>query len=269
MKSLTVSLRKSLVLYVLVSILVALFLSVATFSICDAVGKRIRTSYSASGEEYDLTKEQGERLGKGTYISDISDLLSKQDEHTISMLETVPVIAAPIYFLLCIIAAALLFYKNNLKQPLGELRVASEKIANNDLNIFIDYDREDELGQICAAFKIMRTTLEENLSKIWRQVEERKELNAAFAHELRTPLTVIKGYNDMLQDSDNPQTRRIAVTMSKNISRMEYYVSSMSDLRRMEETMPVCRAIPLQSFISSLYENAKIVCKENGKNLFF
>lgn len=77
-----VSLRKSLVLYVLVSILVALFLSVATFSICDAVGKRIRTSYSASGEEYDLTKEQGERLGKGTYISDISDLLSKQDEHT-------------------------------------------------------------------------------------------------------------------------------------------------------------------------------------------
>ena len=85
---------------------------------------------------------------------------------------------------------------------------------------------------------------------MWRQVEERKELNAAFAHDLRTPLTVLKGYNDMLQDSDNPQTRRIAVTMSKNISRIEHYVSSMSNLRRMEETLPVCKEIPLQSFYS-------------------
>ena len=36
-----------------------------------------------------------------------------------------------------------------------------------------------------------------------RQVEERKALNAAFAHDLRTPLTVLKGYNEMLQASDN------------------------------------------------------------------
>lgn len=114
---------------------------------------------------------------------------------------------------------------------------------------------------------MMRTTLEDNFSKMWRQVEERKELNAAFAHDLRTPLTVLKGYNDMLQDSDNPQTRRIAVTMSKNISRIEHYVSSMSNLRRMEETLPVCKEIPLQSFIASLYENAKIVCEKNGKDL--
>ena len=191
----------------------------------------------------------------------------KQDEHAIITFETIPVIAAPIYFSLCIIAAMLLFYRNNLKKPFEELWVASEKIANNDLNIFIDYDREDELGKICTAFKMMRTTLEDNFSKMWRQVEERKELNATFAHDLRTPLTVLKGYNDMLQDSDNSQTRRIAVTMSKNISRIEHYVSSMSNLRRMEETLPVCKEIPLQSFISSLYENAKIVCEKNGKNL--
>lgn len=154
----------------------------------------------------------------------------KQDEQASITLETIPVLAAPIYFSLCIIAAMLLFYRNNLKKPFEELWGASEKIANNDLNIFIDYEREDELGQICTAFKMMRTTLEDNFSKMWRQIEERKELNAAFAHDLRTPLTVLKGYSDMLQDSDNPQTRRIAVTMSKNIFRMERYVSSMSTL---------------------------------------
>ena len=263
----SLSLKKILALYVLVFILVALFLSVATFSICNTTVEGIRASYHISGEKYYLTNEQRDRFGEGAYISDVQDPLYKQDEQAIITLETIPVLAAPIYFSLCIIAAMLLFYRNNLKKPFEELWVASEKIANNDLNIFIDYDREDELGQICTAFKMMRTTLEDNFSKMWRQVEERKELNAAFAHDLRTPLTVLKGYNDMLQDSDNPQTRRIAVTMSKNISRMERYVSSMSNLRRMEETLPVSKEIPLQSFISSLYENAKIVCEKNGKNL--
>ena len=133
----------------------------------------------------------------------------------------------------CIIAAALLFYKNRLKKPLAELRAASEKIANNDLDFSIDYDSNDELGQLCASFEIMRTTLADNFSKMWRQVEERKALNAAFAHDLRTPLTVLKGYNEMLQASDNSQTRETAATMGKHISRMENYVSSMSNIRRM------------------------------------
>ena len=136
----------------------------------------------------------------------------------------------PIYSAFCIIAAALLFYRNRLKKPLAELRAASEKIANNDLDFSIDYDSNDELGQLCASFEIMRTTLADNFSKMWRQVEERKALNAAFAHDLRTPLTVLKGYNEMLQASENSQTRETAATMGKHISRMENYVSSMSNL---------------------------------------
>lgn len=39
----------------------------------------------------------------------------------------------------------------------------------------------------------MRFTLANNFSEMWRQMEERKQLNAAFAHDLRTPLTVLKG----------------------------------------------------------------------------
>ena len=60
-----------------------------------------------------------------------------------------------------------------------------------------------------------------DFSKMWRQVEERKALNAAFAHDLRTPLTVLKGYNEMLQTSDNSQTRETAATMGKHISRIK------------------------------------------------
>jgi signal transduction histidine kinase len=261
------SLRKSLIFYITVFAVLALILSVMTFSICGCAADKIRSSYPLTGEKYYLTNEQGEQLGDGAYISDTTAPMSKQDECIIDLLEIFPVIAVPAYSALCIIAAVLLFYRNKLKKPLTELRAASEKISNNDLDFSIEYDSKDELGQLCTSFEIMRTTLARNFSEMWRQVEERKQLNAAFAHDLRTPLTVLKGYNEMLQASENSQTRETAVTMGKHISRMENYVSSMSNLRRMEDTQPEYKLIDLQPLVSSLYDSAKIVCTKNGKEL--
>ena len=144
--------------------------------------------------------------------------------------------------------------------------VASDKIAHNDLDFAIDCDSGDELGQLCASFETMRATLADNFSQMWRQVEERKALNAAFAHDLRTPLTVLKGYNEMLQASEDPKTRKTAATMGKQISRMENYVSSMSHLRRVEDAQPDCRPTGLRQLAAFLYDGAAIVCAQNGKN---
>ena len=62
------SLRKSLVLYVIAFVVLAVFLSVTTFSICDGAAEGISASYPPSGEKYYLTNEQGEQLGDGAYI---------------------------------------------------------------------------------------------------------------------------------------------------------------------------------------------------------
>ena len=261
------SLRKSLMLYVVIFVMLALILSVMTASLCNSMTNTIRASYPISGEKFYLTNEQGEQLGDGAFINDTPVPFTEQDERTIGLLALIPIIATPLYSALCIIAAALLFYRNKLKKPLAELRAASEKIANNDLDFSIEYDSKDELGQLCVSFEIMRTTLAGNFSEMWRQVEERKQLNAAFAHDLRTPLTVLKGYNEMLQTSEHTQTKEIAVTMGKHISRMETYVSSMSKLHRIEDTQPECKPVLLQPFLSSLYESAKIVCAQNEKGL--
>ncbi|MCH5345248.1 MAG: HAMP domain-containing histidine kinase [Acetatifactor sp.] len=261
-------LRKSLVLYVAAFVILALVLSITTASLCNVIIDAIRASYPLSGEKYYLTNELGEQLGDGTYISMFPIAYTERDEHTIDLLSIIPIIATPLYSALCIIAAALLFYRNKLKKPLTELMEASEKISQNDLNFSIEYDSKDELGQLCNSFEIMRTTLAKNFSEMWRQVEERKQLNAAFAHDLRTPLTVLKGYDEMLKASDNPQTRDTAITMEKHISRMETYISSMSNLRRLEDAQPEYRTVLLKPFLSSLYESAEIVCKQRGKMLY-
>lgn len=261
------SLRKSLVLYVSVFAIIALVLSMGTSLLCNSVASNIKNSYPPTGEKYYLTNENGEQLGEGTYIGSETSPLSKQDERLVSMYELVPIIATPLYSALSIITAALLFYKNKLRKPLLELRAASEKITSSDLDFALDYRSKDELGQLCTSFEIMRTTLANNFSEMWRQVEERKQLNAAFAHDLRTPLTVLKGYDEMLQTSNEAMTRETAITMGKHIFRLERYVDSMSSLQRLEDAQPEYSEISLQEFLYSLAESVDMLCSQNGKQL--
>ena len=96
-------------------------------------------------------------------------------------------------------------------------------------------------------------------SEMWRQVEERKRLNAAFAHDLRTPLTVLKGYGEMLQTNDDPQVGNTAMTILNQVSRLERYADSMSRLQRLEETRPQCQPVDVIQLASDLKAMAVVV----------
>lgn len=233
------SLRKSIILYISAFVILAILLSAGTATLCNNATKTIESKYPPTGEKYYLTNENGERLGDGNYIGVAPVAMSEKDQRLLSICEVAPIIATPIYSALCIITATLLFYRNKLKKPLTELKAASEMISNNNLNFSIKYDSKDELGELCSSFETMRFTLANNFSEMWRQMEERKQLNAAFAHDLRTPLTVLKGYNEILQSNHDPITKSTAVTMGKHIFRLERYVDSMSHLRRLEDAQPI------------------------------
>lgn len=263
------SLRKSLVLYVIAFTIAALALCGTTSFVCESARRAISDSYPPSGEKYYLTTESGERLGEGGYIDVGASPVqfSERDQRLCNLLELLPILTTPLYSSLCILAAAFFFYRNRLKKPLAELRMASEKISHNDLNFTLTYERKDELGELCSSFETMRAALADNFSEMWRHMEERRRLNAAFAHDLRTPLTVLKGYDEMLRETQDPQTKATAVTMGKHIARMERYVESMSQLQRLEDRQPEYRTVDLQELLPSLCESAAILCRENGKEI--
>ncbi len=263
------SLRKSIVLYIAAFTVIALILSMGTAGVCSYTSEYIQSSYPVSGEKYYLTNAAGERLGEGTYIADQVILYSPKDEQLLTVLDALPLFATPVYSSLCIMAAAFLFYQNKLKRPLSELSTASKKIAENDLNFRVSYEGTDEMGELCASYEMMRSTLAGNFASMWRQVEDRKQLNAAFAHDLRTPLTVIKGYDEILGSSDDPMVKETAATMQKHITRMENYIASMSTLRRLEDSCPEYKSVELQPFLKTLEESTRLLCAQGEKTLRF
>ncbi|MDO4324028.1 MAG: HAMP domain-containing sensor histidine kinase [Lachnospiraceae bacterium] len=167
---------------------------------------------------------------------------------------------------ICLFLPGMLFYRRYLKEPLGLLMDGAEKIGKNNLDFQIVYKRKDEMGQLCSAFEKMRLALQENNLQMWRTMEDRKRLNAAFAHDLRTPLTVLKGQTDMLirfvPQGRMPEEKIVstAATMKKHIGRLEDYVQTMNHLQRLEDIEIRRKEVQTEELVWQLLESGRAVC---------
>lgn len=200
-------------------------------------------------------------------------LLSEQDSKRMWLYEMCLWTLPSVTYLICFFMAGLVFYRSKMKKPLLLLSASANRIADKDLDFSIQYDKKDEMGALCEAFEQMRSALECNNREMWRQMIERRQLNAAFSHDLRTPLTVLEGHLGILQKYvpegklSTSETMETYAVMAGEIDRLKSYVVSMNTLQRLEDIPITRRTIPAADFISQLNDTAAIVCAE--KQLVF
>lgn len=233
--------RISFILYVIAALLLALFFSAITYN----------TAVSA------------------ILVPSVTDTSIEVSEAAMTALRAIEHWSLPVYITVCVSVAALLFYRVKMKKPLAVLEEASERISNSDLDFSILYQSKDEMGKLCASFELMRSALMENNRLMWRQVEQRKRLNAAFAHDLRTPLTVLHGQLEMAQQSENPPSEKTTAAMARQIERMERYVDSMSSLQKMEDVQPQYHSVVIADLVQSIQQMASVVCDSASKQVHF
>lgn len=203
----------------------------------------------------------------------INVFLSPHDSNLMTLYESLFWLLPPITYLFCTIAAGLIFYNIKLKQPITLLSNASKRISANDLDFIIAYNRQDEMGELCVSFEKMRFALQENNREMWRQMEERKRLNAAFAHDLRTPLTVLEGHLGILKkympegNISLDETLDTFVVMGEQVGRLKNYVASMNVLQRLEDVPIQRQEADSSNFIERLQDTANIIC--TTKELIF
>lgn len=267
------SFRTSFILYVVICTLIAFALILVTISLCQKAIMDIHVVHLPKENPYYVTTPDGEKLevsSEAVYVWKDYMMVTDNDWSKIYVLNLVKYLCIPFYSVLCLIIATMLFYRNKMKKPLEVLRKAYQKISDNDLDFTVSYNSKDEMGQLVESFEKMRVALLENNQQMWRQMEQRKQLNAAFAHDLRTPLTVLKGYTEILEnESKENEIKSIAVTIKNQIDRMERYIESMSSLQKMEDLIPNFKNTDMTEFLTSVYHIASMTCKKAGKCLHF
>ncbi len=265
------SLRVSFMIYMLVAAAIGILALLLGVTLLEEMERETLMPYY---ETYDMSSQM--------YISESGQafynaypIMSDEDQARMTFLhaaETIYVFAAVV---LTIVFAGLLFYRRKLKRPMKLLNEASLKISRNDLDFHVQYQSKNEMGKLCRSIEGMRTALEQNQRQMWRAVEDRKQLNAAFAHDLRTPLTVLRGYTEMIQ-TYAPQGKLseqalsdTAHRMLDQITRLQTYTDSMSRLQKLEDVQIRRQSCPAALWIERFSEHSRIFCEQHNKQLVF
>lgn len=204
-----------------------------------------------------------------TIVQNNVNQFSDYDKTLLNIINILQLVLPLIFFIGLLLLADIIFYKVKLKTPIEILNKGAMEISNNNLDFCLEYNNNDELGNLCNAFEKMRSELNKNNIKMWTMINDRKQLNAAFSHDLRNPLTVLKGYSNYLTKyipTGKLSDEKILSTtqlMSEHINRIEYYVENMSNAQRLEDLVVSKSMSNINKFIENLDENIILRVVEN------
>lgn len=261
----TKSLKTSMVVTFLITIcVIALLSSITIFAANQMQHEILKKRYmTINSPDFQIDENTG------NYILDIDN--NNITWQPLSTWDTVvyygsyaAMIGLPVFYIAVGIgAAAAVYYRKKLREPITQLQNGVERIQEDNLDFHIEYDGDDELGRLCCSMEKMRRELRQKHKALWESLEQRKLLNASVAHDLRTPITVLKGYLDYLE-KNIPQDKLTedmlldtVSSMQGAVSRLELYVESVRDIEKIETIEIEKRSENVKLLLNELISNVR------------
>lgn len=260
------SIRKSVILYIFISLLVSLLLWIAAYGAATFV-VQVQSAKEISDDS--VYYDGNLPVRPDLYIR------SEQSRFLLELCDFILVYGFLVFSVPGIVIAVLLFYRNKIQKPLQELKAVSRQIEENNLDFHINYENHDELGQLCAEFEKMRTELVSNNRKMWRMVEAEKMLRAAIAHDIRTPLATLRGYQEMMLEFlpgsalSQEKIEEMLREGMEQIDRMNRFVETMRVLSGLESREAVWEQTSLKQLETKIRMSAGVLEAEYGRNVTF
>ena len=261
----TKSLRTSMAVTFLITICVTALLSSITIFAANQVQHEILKKRYMTINSPDFQMDEN----TGNYILDIDN--NNITWQPLSTWDTVvyygsyaAMVGLPVFYIAVGIgAAAAVYYRKKLREPITQLQNGVERIQEDNLDFHIEYDGDDELGRLCCSMEKMRRELRQKHKALWESLEQRKLLNASVSHDLRTPITVLKGYLDYLE-KNIPQDKLTedmlldtVLSMQGAVNRLELYVESVRDIEKIENIEIEKRSENVKLLLNELRSNVR------------
>ncbi len=261
----TKSLRTSMAVTFLITICVTAMLSSITIFAANQVQHEILKKRYMTINSPDFQVDEN----TGNYILDIDN--NNITWQPLSRWDTVAyygsyaaMVGLPVFYIAVGIgAAAAVYYRKKLREPITQLQNGVERIQEDNLDFHIEYDGDDELGRLCCSMEKMRGELRQKHKALWESLEQRKLLNASVSHDLRTPITVLKGYLDYLE-KNIPQDKLTedmlldtVLSMQGAVNRLELYVESVRDIEKIQNIEIEKRSENVKLLLNELRSNVQ------------
>lgn len=272
----SLSIKKTFCLIVILTAIVVILLSAASVRICSNIRDQILLPHAFILQPSIVQPEGNGKFtleaSGGPTNGEVSEF-TNQEVIVFKTAQTLMVLLPVLFSFAGIACASSVFYRIKLKEPLDALKQGIVHIADNDLSFPINYQKQDELGQLCGAFEKMRRELLDNNRRMWALLDERKKINASISHDLRTPITVIKGYSEYLDRNIGKDvltadgTREIAGYIHEAASRLEDYANSVHKVQALEDMSLDYKEILLAELMKEMQTQLSILSEHHQTNI--
>ncbi|MBE6741988.1 MAG: HAMP domain-containing protein [Ruminococcaceae bacterium] len=171
-----------------------------------------------------IKDKNGAEIGAIRVMSNISEV-----DDQISTLRFI--IFLILLFVMAIIVFSNLYFIRSIIIPVQEINKATKLIAAGNLDVRIEKQYNDEIGDMADSINSMATD-------IAAADKMKNDFISTISHELRTPLTSIKGWGETLtlgnQDNVDPLTRKGLQVIVSEAGRLEGFVEELLDFSRLQ-----------------------------------
>jgi signal transduction histidine kinase len=184
--------------------------------------------------------------GRNEVIGYVNTPLFSKNELLNKQLSNLIINIINVYFLLLIVGGFIAYFiSKEISKPLEIIREKIAKTVLRGSNELINYNRDDEIGQLVKQYNKMAIELQERAQQIANSEREGawKEMAKQVAHEIKNPLTPMKLSIQHLQrsienDSSDKQrelTKKTSILLLKQIESLSIMAEQFSSFAQMPQ----------------------------------
>lgn len=197
-----------------------------------------------------------------TYVRDLSELYNTHSQLTRYLISISTMVEI-------MLALVLLLILKKLTRPIVTMQKATHMIASGIYDKRISIPGKDEFHDLAENFNQMALSIQEKISQLDKNTQEKQRLIDNLAHELRTPLTAIRGYAEYLQSANTSEEKRIKATeyIINETDRMKNLAFKLLDLALIRNSMLDLQEIIPWELFNQVKAASEAKLKEKGQNL--
>lgn len=151
-----------------------------------------------------------------------------------------------------VMAVLLYFIMRRFLEPVSRLSEMTARIAAGDYECRLEVRGDDELSALAEDINHMTGQVQEHIEQKEAQAQQKQEFIQALSHELRTPLTSVRGYAELVRNTD--------VSSDRQMEYMDYIVRESGRMVDITETLRQVMLLKQEEM-----ETEKISLKEFGR----
>ena len=158
--------------------------------------------------------------------------------------------------------------------PLNQLREATRKIKDGNLEFTIEKSGVSEISDLCDDFEDMRQRLKASAEEKVAFDKENKELISNISHDLKTPITAVKGYVEGIMDgvADTPEKMdKYIRTIYTKANEMDRLINELTFYSKIDTNRIPCtfNKINISDYFEDCVDELSVELESSGVSLTY